>query len=295
MSTRSTSVPASVPAMASSSAPSSASASASSSATGEVVARVTEIIDEAFGLADRIAAGVEAVFTAGFAAGRLVRQDDLGEIAAIVKPALDDPASRLQGAGFVAAVDTMADAPWWLEWFMRRQQGRAERLVVDTDPRGENFYDYVALPWYHVPRDTGRRHVTGPYVDYLCTDDYTLTFTVPVTAGRGPDDRSDGGSGGPDGGSGGDSSGGPGGRFVGVAGADVRVPVFERAVLPALRRCGRPVAVVNAQGRVVLSNDAHHVGGTLVRTPDVAALWSSDQPVPGLHRLSDLPLGLLDL
>ncbi|TFD48627.1 hypothetical protein E3T46_14390 [Cryobacterium sp. Hh11] len=29
----------------------------------------------------------------------------------------------------------------------------------------------------------GRRHVTGPYVDYLCTDEYTLTLTLPVYRG----------------------------------------------------------------------------------------------------------------
>ena len=29
------------------------------------------------------------------------------------------------------------------------------------------------------------RHLTGPYVDYVCTDDYTITITTPVrVAGR---------------------------------------------------------------------------------------------------------------
>ena len=27
---------------------------------------------------------------------------------------------------------------------------------------------------------TGERAITGPYVDYLCTDQYTLTFTAPL-------------------------------------------------------------------------------------------------------------------
>ena len=27
------------------------------------------------------------------------------------------------------------------------------------------------------------RHLTGPYVDYVCTDDYTVTITTPVTVG----------------------------------------------------------------------------------------------------------------
>ena len=212
---------------------------------------VESVVGEAFGLADRVASSVREVF----ADGDSVRRGDLTGVADLVHPALTDPDGRVQGAGFVAAVDVLADSRWWLEWFML-SNGSAERLVVDTDPRGENFYDYGSLPWYDVPRTTGRRHITGPYVDYLCTDDYTLTFTVPVVAGEG---------------------------FVGVAGADVRVFTFEKAVLPCLRATRRTVAIVNDQSRVVLSNSARHVSGTLLRSPSPS------------YPIDDLPLSLVDL
>jgi hypothetical protein len=228
-----------------------------------VLTQVTAVISEAFDLADQIAASVTEVFSSRTS----VRRADLSGVGDLVLPSLNDPAGRIQGAGFVAAVDTLADSRWWLEWFMLRH-GSPERLVVDTDPRGENFYDYGSLPWYNVPRDTGRRHITGPYVDYLCTDDYTLTFTVPVTDGA---------------------------LFVGVAGADIRVFTFEKAVLPSLRATRRTVAIVNAQGRVVLSNSARHVSGTLIHTPDVAALWSSAGAGGALRKIDDLPLALVDL
>ena len=140
-----------------------------------ILSLVGTVAGEAFGLATQIAADVSEVFTRQDA----VRRTDLASVGATVFPSLNDPEGRIQGAGFVAAVDALADSRWWLEWFMLRN-GSAERLIVDTDPRGENFYDYGSLPWYDVPRTTGRRHITGPYVDYLCTDDYTLTFTVPV-------------------------------------------------------------------------------------------------------------------
>ena len=220
--------------------------------TEGIISLVDAVAGEAFGLADRIAAGVTEVFASQDA----VRRTDLVGVSELVLPSLTDPAARIQGAGFVAAVDALADSRWWLEWFMLRN-GAAERLLVDTDPRGENFYDYGSLPWYDVPRDTGRRHITGPYVDYLCTDDYTLTFTVPVLAA---------------------------GRFVGVAGADVRVFTFEKAVLPSLRATGRTVAIVNAEGRIVLSNSARHVSGTLFRATDATR-----------HPIGDLPLALVDL
>ncbi|NEA31197.1 cache domain-containing protein [Streptomyces sp. SID13031] len=212
---------------------------------------VGTVAGEAFGLATRIAAEVTEVF------GRqeAVRRTDLAGVGALVLPGLADPDGRIQGAGYVAAVDALADSRWWLEWFMLRN-GTPERLVVDTDPRGENFYDYESLPWYDVPRGTGRRHITGPYVDYLCTDDYTLTFTVPIHHGD---------------------------EFVGVAGADLKVFTFEKAVLPCLRAAGRTMAIVNAQGRVVLSNSARHVSGTLLKATSTT------------YEIEDLPLRLVDL
>ena len=103
---------------------------------------------------------------------------------------------------------------------------------------------------------------------YLCTDDYTLTFTVRVLDGN---------------------------RFVGVGGADIRVFTFEKAVLPALLATRRTVAIVNAQGRVVLSNSARHVSGTLIRTPDVVKLWSSSDTDGALRKIGQLPLALVDL
>lgn len=217
-----------------------------------IVELVGAVAGEAFGLAAQIAADVTEVFTQQHA----VRRTDLAGVGALVLPSLSDPAGRIQGAGFVAAVDVLADSRWWLEWFMLRN-GSAERLIVDTDPRGENFFDYGSLPWYEVPRTTGHRHITGPYVDYLCTDDYTLTFTVPVLDGD---------------------------RFVGVAGADVKVFTFEKAVLPSLRASRRTMAIVNAQGRVVLSNSARHVSGTLVRGSGTSS-----------YPISDLPLALVDV
>ncbi|MEU4195193.1 cache domain-containing protein [Kribbella sp. NPDC026611] len=218
----------------------------------ETVLEVVEsVVEGAFGLANLIGSEAQAVFAQDSTAKRA----DLAGLLAVIRPALEDPAGLIQGAGFVAAVDALADSRWWLEWFMR-SNGVAERLLVDTDPRGENFYDYGSLPWFDVPQRTGRRYITGPYVDYLCTDDYTLTFTVPVVVQD---------------------------RFVGVAGADVRVFTFEKAVLPCLRATHRKVAIVNDQGRIVLSNSARHVSGTLLRTELPA------------YRIEDLPLSVVEL
>ena len=192
----------------------------------------------------------------------------LSELDDLVVALVEQPDEPVQGAGFVAAVGLLADAPWWLEWFLLGDDQRARRLVSQSDPEGVGFYDYEHFPWYVVPRDTGRRHVTGPYVDYLCTDDYTLTFTVAVRLG---------------------------GRFAGVAGADIGVETAERLLLPSLRASGRRLAVVNAQGRIVSSNSGRHLCGDLVEELDVPAAWAARTRPAGLHVVDDLPLAVLEL
>ena len=59
---------------------------------------------------------------------------------------------------------------------------------------------------------------------------------------------------------------------------------FEKAVLPRLRASHHTMAIVNAQGRVVLSNSARHVSGTLLRGPGTTS-----------YPIGDLPLALVDL
>ena len=172
------------------------------------------------------------------------------------------------GAGFVPAPAALADRPRWLEWWTVGSGAEPSRLVLDAVPGGGASFDYTDQPWFSVPADTGRRHLTGPYVDYFCTDDYTLTLTVPVQHD---------------------------GAFLGVVGVDLFVGNLERWVLPRLRALGRPAALVNAQGRVVVSTSAREVAGSLVRSPDVAGLWSgrADRRDSAVSWCGDFPLGLI--
>jgi hypothetical protein len=150
------------------------------------------------------------------------------------------------GAGYVAAPDALSDAKYWLQWWSDYdipRTGRPQRLQVELDPLGELFRDYTELPWFAVPAETSKRHVTGPYVDYLCTDEYTLTFTIPVFAH---------------------------GRFAGVVGADVYAHDVERLVSPQLGALGAPAALLNTAGRVVAATGSARVTGDLVRRSDLA-------------------------
>lgn len=181
----------------------------------------------------------------------------------------------LVGAGYVAAPDVLTDAPYWLEWWTSSEDADGargpQRLDVVVDPAAEDFRDYTTLPWFAVPRSTGARHVTGPYVDYLCTDEYTLTFTVPVEAQ---------------------------GRFAGVVGADVYVRHVEMRTMAEIDALPGTVTLVNAQGRVLVSNDGSLDSGSLVRDVPVAELWGVGTAVAHrqgatLYRCGSLPLGLL--
>jgi hypothetical protein len=154
----------------------------------------------------------------------------------------------------------LTDEGHWLEWWTA-DDGSVEPLAVESDPEAPGFRDYTRLPWFDVPRRTGQRHVTGPYVDYLCTDEYTLTFTSPVVVD---------------------------GRFAGVAGADVFARTVELTLAALLDDVRQPTAIVNAQGRVVAGNEGAPVTGELLR--DVVPLWTEDSP--RLHRCADLPFAV---
>jgi hypothetical protein len=193
----------------------------------------------------------EAV-AAALPAGRRPRLAELAAIRPLALAQLRRADDLVAGSGLIADPALLTDAPWHLAWWTRGPGGRITPLRVVSDPARDGFRDYTVLEWWAVPHRTGRRHITGPYVDYLCTDAYTLTFTVPVHRA--------------------DSS------LAGVVGSDVYVARAERVLLPVLRACGRPATVVNRAGRAVVSTyPAHTTGSPIRRQP---AGWSRhDSPV----------------
>lgn len=141
--------------------------------------------------------------------------------------------------------------PAWLEWWQAGADGAVRPLLLDLDPGRSAYSDYTHWDWFALPRDTGRRAVAGPYVDYLCSDEYSLTLSEPVRIQ---------------------------GRFAGVAAADVYLRHFEAAVLPLLRRLPRSAHLVNARGRVAASADPAHLAGSLTKGPDFGELLTAGRP-----------------
>lgn len=147
------------------------------------------------------------------------------------------------GIGIVLGPGTLADRERWIHWFWRPPGRPAERLRVNLDPVSCDGYDYTMTEWYRRGREAGTASLTGPYVDYVCSNEYVVTLTVPI---------------------------GEGADFVGLAGLDVRVAHLEELLLPGMLGLGATVVVVTAEGRVVSSSSALFPPGTTVAGRDLA-------------------------
>jgi hypothetical protein len=136
------------------------------------------------------------------------------------------------GAGYVASRGALSDQPLYLAWW----QGDDQHLLAESDAPGTGDpLDYTRHPWFRTPERTGEPYVTGPYVDFVCTDEYVMTATAPVLTRDG---------------------------MVGVVGADTLVETLEGLLLPSLRAAD--ATLVNDQGRAVVSADPHLATGSLV-------------------------------
>ncbi|GAA5225710.1 hypothetical protein [Paeniglutamicibacter antarcticus] len=138
---------------------------------------------------------------------------------------------------------------WWLGPLAENPLLGTTTEVTRLDLASREYADYLrdfsSLEWYSVPESTGSRHITGPYVDHLCTCDYMLTLTTPVVTGR-----------------------------LGIVGLDVLVRRIEPEVLRILRTIPEPAALVTSTGRIVVSTADDWDLGARLKGP-------TGQPVPG--------------
>lgn len=238
--------------------PAGATATLDVSAEAAVAARVRRTLEAVFEAVAETRAETAALLTRVAAEGRRPASVDL----AALRPGLHLRLTRqelVSGAGFVAAPGLLGDVPAWLEWWQQGSDGGVRPLLLDLDPEHSAYSDYTHWDWFALPRDTGQRAVAGPYVDYLCSDEYSLTLSAPVQMD---------------------------GRFVGVAAADVYLRHFEGAVVPLLQRLPGASYLVNARGRVAASADPAHLAGSLTRGPDFAGVLAAARTtVHGAMRL----------
>jgi hypothetical protein len=189
---------------------------------------------------DRIGQATAAAAAAARTAGRPLHRPDLAAVRTLAADLLHHHADLAAGAGVVLAPGALADVPRCIEWWWADEGSGPEQLQVDLDPESAEFYDYTMTEWYREPQRTGRPSVAGPYVDYICTHQYTFTLSAPVCCA---------------------------GEFIGVAGCDILAGQIERLVEPGLselRRAGRAAVLVSGSGRVIASNLPGVLPGTAV-------------------------------
>lgn len=191
----------------------------------KALAQVSAEVDKLFAALGPVAAGFGRV--AGIS-GRIVRED-LVDVRGAVSDVLTAHADFVAGCGVIPAPHLLADAPYWMEWFWSVPDRDPEALRVNLEPLAPDFFDYTTADWFVTPLRTRERHVAGPYVDYVCTNEYATTLAVPVEAR---------------------------GEFVGIAALDVTVSGWERRILPVLRGIGEPMTLTNSAGRVIASTSA---------------------------------------
>lgn len=201
------------------------------------------------------------------ATDRRLQRADLLTLRATVLELLGRHEGFAAGAGVVLAPDVLADAPLWIDWWWPDRGSGPKQLEVDLDPDSAEFYDYTTTEWYREPRRTGEHSISGPYVDYICTHEYTFTLSSPLVHA---------------------------GRFIGIAGADILAEQVERLVLPGLAQRGRVTVLASGSGRIIASNAAWLTpGGVLARQlPNSHLLRAAD--LSDTLRRSSLPWVLLE-
>lgn len=145
---------------------------------------------------------------------------------------LEQPDNAIYGAGFCASEAVLAEGTplaWW--------QGPDRRpLASSTFGVGPGAVDLRRLEWYRVPELTGKRSIVGPFVDYLCSNEVTITSSLPVFLD---------------------------GAFAGVLCLDVLLSEFEDLMYRRLTSDQR-VTVYNDNRRIVVSTDVTQLTGDRV-------------------------------
>jgi DNA-binding FadR family transcriptional regulator len=142
----------------------------------------------------------------------------------------------VKGVGVITEVGVIPDQPYWIQWWLRTENGPVEDNHHVTDPNHEDFYDYQNMEIMTRPRETGAPAAHGPYVDYGGVDDYIITVSAPIVLG---------------------------GRFLGISLVDILVADLESWLAPWLAD-GQAHVLLNSDNRVIVSNTVRYGVGEVL-------------------------------
>ncbi len=198
-----------------------------------LIARFDEFVDGVFAPLEAWRPRLQVQLKERLARGTLTGAQLTSMIEQEAHAVLESTDRPLYGAGFCgtdAIVTEGNPLAWW--------QGPDRSLLASsTFGPGQAAIDLQRLEWFRVPAETLKGHIAGPFVDYLCSNEITLTTSIPVLLED---------------------------KFVGVICADVLVASLEDLLLPLLSRL-EGAALVNSNGCVVVSaNPGYETGDRFV-------------------------------
>jgi hypothetical protein len=211
------------------------------------------------GAAGRIAARVEvrlrsAAATTGAAITQAVprRSSVVQQLEPTFAELLRDLPGLVSGAGFLAKPGLFSDAHLHHSWWVLAGDATA-MARVNLDDSSDSFYDYPTKEFFRIPAVSGQLAVMGPYVDYLGTGGYILTWGCPVHIS---------------------------GAFIGTVGADVTLHDLQSQLMSEVAEPPDTEVLVNGKGRIVYSTSAELESGTMFRSADFTSWTDAGDRVP---------------
>lgn len=200
-----------------------------SGAAPAVIAEVDRFFDGVFAPLEAWLPRLQQQLTMRLSQGTLTGAQLVALVEGEAHAVLATPDRPIYGAGYCATETIVVEGnplAWW-------QGPERSLLASSTFGPGQAAIDLHRLEWYRVPAETHERHIAGPFVDYLCSNEITVTVALPVLLG---------------------------GSFSGVMCADVLISSLEQLLLPAVAGLG-PAVLTNDSGRVVVSADPSYETG----------------------------------
>ena len=132
------------------------------------------------------------------------------------------------GAGFASHIHVKSkDHDYWmLEWWLK-DNNDIKQALYELDQGTQQRLDFRTFEWFHKTHQHNATYIHGPYVDYICNTDYTITSAHAVSVN---------------------------GQFVGVAVIDILVAKLEQLLAPFLGADSPKVLLTNLENRVIVCN-----------------------------------------
>ena len=149
------------------------------------------------------------------------------------------------GAGIVPSQALLSGATWHSFWWTSKwvngaEQPLIEPLQISDNPQSASFYDVTSQEWWKSSQAAQTIHISGPYVDYICSNQFTLTLSTALLSDQ---------------------------NFNGVVGIDLSAALFEQQVEDILFRLDRPALLLGCSQRIIASTCEELLSGDIVDNP----------------------------